>query len=144
MEFFKNKGIGFYFGMFAFVLTVISFGCYMTAANDSYGYDKNLITIYVILLVLNTIFLIKDFFELGPILLGIMTGAMFGIFVKTRLTYFITGYMGISQDGLDIKIIVALICLLVITILNICGAFFSAGRIKLVEGDAKKEKNEEI
>lgn len=126
--FLKSKGLGFYVAVFTTFITVVSFINYMMAANDSYGYDLILLCLYVGLTGLNVFFLFRDFGDAGNIITGVMTGFMFGMFIKVRFTYFATGLMGISQEGVAGGMILALLLLLLTVFVNILGAFFIRDR----------------
>lgn len=127
-KFFRQKGIGFYFSLAAAALTAASFVGYLTGANDSYGYDRTLVILYIGLIVFDMVFLIRDFFDMGAIVTGIATGLLSGLFVLDRSSYFITGTMGIAQGGLDSRVVFALVSLLVVIALNFLGAFFARDR----------------
>lgn len=126
--FLKSKGFGFYVAVLTTFMTVVSFINYMGAANDSYGYDMILICLYVALTGLNILFLFRDLGDAGNIIMGILTGFMFGMFIKVRFTYFATGLMGISQEGVAGGMLSALLLLLLIAVINIFGAFFIRDR----------------
>ncbi len=125
MELIKKKRAGFYFSMLTLILSLYSFINYITAANDSYGFDAIVIVLYVGAIASTVIFMIKDFGDAGAIVTGILSGATFGMFIKGRFVYFATGLLGISQDGLNSGIMMALIAMLVVIFVNIIGAFFS-------------------
>lgn len=127
-EFLRGKGAGFWFGVVTALLTLFSFANYLLAANDSYGYDGILIALYVVTLAADVVFLVKDFLDIGALLAGVLTGFLFGMFVKERFTYFATGLLGISQTGIAGGIMTALLSLLLIVFINIIGAFFMRDR----------------
>lgn len=127
-KFLRQKGIGFYFFLAVTVITVASFVGYLAGANDSYGYDNTLIVLYIGVIVFDIVFLIRDFFDVGAIITGIVTGILFGLFVLNRSSYFITGTMGIAQGGLDNRVVFAIVSLPVAIILNFLGAFFARDR----------------
>lgn len=126
--FLKSKGFGFYVAVFTTFMTVVSFINYMSAANDSYGYDMILLCLYMGLIGLNILFLFRDLGDAGNIITGVVTGFMFGMFIKVRFTYFATGLMGISQEGVAGGMIFALLFLFLTVFINILGAFFTRDR----------------
>lgn len=126
--FLKKKGFGFYVGVLTALLTLFSFANYLGAANDSYGYDGPIVFLYATLLILDIVFLVRDFGDAGNIATGILTGFLFGMFIKERFTYFATGLLGISQTGVAGGMILALLLLLLIVVINIFGSFFMRDR----------------
>ncbi len=125
IEFIKKKRAGFYFSLITLILSLYSFLNYMAAANDSYGYDAIVMILYIGAIAATIIFMIKDFGDAGAIVIGILSGAIFGMFIKGRFVYFATGLLGISQDGLASGIMMALVAMLAVIFINIIGAFFS-------------------
>lgn len=132
--FLKTKGAGFYFGVLTTLILLGSFISYLSAANDSYGYDGILIGMYVVALALNAAFLVKDFLDAGAIVTGVTAGLLFGMFIRVRFTYFATGILGISQEGISGGIVLALVSLLLIVFINFIGAFFVRDRNQVEYG----------
>jgi hypothetical protein len=124
-EFIKRKRAGFYFALITLMISLFSFGSYLAAANDSYGYNGILIFLYLGAVATTVVFLIKDFGDVGAIVTGILYGAVFGMFIKERFVYFATALLGISQDGLNPKMLLALVAMLMAILINILGAFLA-------------------
>lgn len=121
----KQKGAGFYFAFLTLIITLVSFVNYMGAGNDSYGYDSIVIVLYVAAIVVTVVFMIKDFGDIGAFLTGILYAAVFGMFIKERFVYFVTGLFGISQDGINPSMILAMLLMVLAGVINVLGAFFA-------------------
>lgn len=126
----KRKRSGFYFALLTLFITLISFISYMGAANDSYGYDGIVIVLYLAAILVTVVFMIKDFGDIGAFLTGILYAAIFGIFIKVRFVYFATGLFGISQDGINPSMVLALLLLLPAGMINAIGAFFKREKLE--------------
>lgn len=127
-NFLKGKSIGFYIYLLTIILALVSFVYYISAANDTYGYDTIVIVLYVISIVVGCVFLALELYEVGPIVSGILYSAIFGMLIKGRLIYFVTQLMSISDQGVSSGVLLALLLLIVIVFLNMIGAFFSRER----------------
>lgn len=123
-ELLKKKRSGTIFSMITTLLCLLGFINYMTAANDDYGYDLSVIVVYMLALTVSLIFMVKDFGDCGSILQGILYSAVFGVIIKERIVYFLTGILGIRRNGIAPGIIIALATSLLMVFINIIGANF--------------------
>lgn len=123
-ELLKKKRSGTIFSMITTLLCLLGFINYMTAANDDYGYDLSVIVVYMLALTVSLIFMVKDFGDCGAILQGILYSAVFGVIIKERIVYFLTGILGIRRNGIAPGIIIALATSLLMVFINIIGANF--------------------
>ena len=123
-ELFKKKRSGFYFALITLLITLFSFFQYMSSANDNYGYDSILILLYIVAIIATAFFMLKDFYDIGSVITGILYAAIFGMFIKERFVYFITGILGISQNGIAPSMFLALLLMLAAGLINAFGSFF--------------------
>ena len=123
-ELLKKKRSGTIFSMITTLLCLLGFINYMTAANDDYGYDLSVIVVYMLALTVSLIFMVKDFGDCGAILQGILYSAVFGVIIKERIVYFLTGILGIRRNGIATGIIIALATSSLMVFINIIGANF--------------------
>lgn len=123
-EILKKKRSGTFFSLITTLLCLFGFINYMTAANDDYGYDMIVIVVYLLALAVSVVFMVKDFGDCGAILQGILYSAVFGMIIKERIVYFLTGLLGIRRNGIAPGIIMALATSLLMILINIIGANF--------------------
>lgn len=118
----SRHGAGFVLGIVALVLTCASFGAYLLSANDSYGYDVVLILLYVATIAIGAITLLKDPSGLGPVANALLTGFTQGMILNRRVIYFMTGLLGISQDGISMGMVLAIALLAPAVLINLASA----------------------
>jgi len=123
-----RHGAGFVLGVVALALTCVSFGSYLLSANDSYGYDAVLILLYAATIATSAIALFKDSSGLGPVASALLTGFTQGMIMNRRCIYFMTGLLGISQEGIDMGMILAFVLLAPAVLLNLASALGVRGR----------------
>lgn len=80
--------------------------------------------VYLLALAVSVVFMVKDFGDCGAILQGILHSAVFGLIIKERIVYFLTGLLGIRRNGIAPGIIMALATSLLMILINIIGANF--------------------
>lgn len=123
-EMIKRKRSGTVFSLLTTLLCLYGFLNYMTAANDDYGYDTIVIIAYLLALGASVLFMVRDFGDCGAIIQGVLYSAIFGLIIKERIVYFLTGILGIRRNGIAPGIITALLAALAVIAINIMGANF--------------------
>ena len=123
-----KRGAGFILGIIGSVVMAVATGMYFTASNDSYGLDIPAMIAMVAAVVMLLVTAMADPFRYGNLVTGLLMALSFGLLLKSRLVYLLTGVLGISQDGIAGGIIGALLMIVVAGLFNLIAAFFSAKR----------------
>lgn len=123
-----RRGAGCVLGIIGAMVMMVAGVMYITASNDSYGLDIPTVVAMVAAVVMLLVAAVGDPFRYGNLVTGLLMALSFGLLLKSRLVYLLTGVLGISQDGIAGGIIGALLMIVVAGLFNLAAAFFSAKR----------------
>lgn len=124
-EFLAKKSIGFYLMAASVLCALLSIITYSVGAQDTYGFDAAVVVLLVISVAAGALFLWKDFFGAGPIVVSTLMCAAAGVFINARFMYFSYVYYGVGiEQGLSAAMVFTIIFLVGMVVTAITSAFF--------------------
>lgn len=121
---FEKKGIGFYLEVAAILFAVIGLIGYSVAGQDSYGFVAWVDVLLVIGIVCGLVFLFRDFFRAGPIIVMAFLGAAVGVFLLSRFMYYSHQIYQIASDPMSGSMICTTVAFIGMIVCGVASAFF--------------------
>lgn len=140
MDFVKKQAVGFYFTLLTVVATIASLVLYLINCKTQYfsniGINNGIIVLLILVSIVEIAYIvgsnksnINQYFEVLPIIGGILLMIAFVLFLNARVSSIATilSFQKNAQTMSDLSsAIAAMICCFVAALLNMVGAFFKA------------------
>lgn len=122
----KKITLGFIFESIALLFALIAMVGYTIAGKkDGLGFVQAVDIFLILGITFGIIFLIKDFFELGPIISTSFLSLGFGLFINNRFMYYSHLYYGISSDPLSVEMLFATVGFVGMFLFSFIAAFLT-------------------